>query len=149
MMSQSSDLIFQWESHCACTLESPLFICPSTSIHAGTPDNMNTSEPLHTLFHARVLYLSLINAIAFINETQVFIFDNSNFINNPLYTSMYIQAMFHQKLPLFRGLPIYIYISLSHDCDMDLIGCFPMGTSIMYANSAVMHIMTYITLSWL
>ena len=30
---------------------------------------------------------------------------------------------------------------------MNLIGYFLMGTSIMYANSAVMHIMTYITLS--
>ena len=45
------------------------------------------------VLHAQVLYLSLIDAITFINEMQVFICDNSNFINNPLYTSMYIQEV--------------------------------------------------------
>ena len=54
------------------------------------------------------MFKSLIDVIAFINETQVFICDNSNFINNPLYTSMYIQAVSREDLPLLRGIPIYI-----------------------------------------
>ena len=95
------------------------------------------------------IFKSLIDVITFIYETQVFICDNSNFINSPLYTSIYIQAVSREDLLISRGIPIYIYTSLSHDCDMSLIGYFLMGTSIMYANSAVMHIMTYITLSWL
>ena len=45
-MSRSSALIFQWENHCACTLELPPFVCTSASIHAGTSININASEPL-------------------------------------------------------------------------------------------------------
>ena len=52
-----------------------------------------------------------------------------------------------KKLTLSRGLPMYI--SLSHDYVLYLIGHFFMGTSIVYVNFIVMCIMTYITLSWL
>ena len=55
-----------------------------------------------------VILKSLIDVIAFINETQVFICDNSNFINNPLYISMYIQAVSREDLHLSIGIPIYI-----------------------------------------
>ena len=93
---------------------------------------------------------SLIIVIAFINETQVFMYDEYNFINNPhLFTSMYIQRVLSKKPSLSRGLSIYIYISLSHDYIFNLICYFLMGTSIIYANFTVMCIMTYITLSWL
>ena len=96
------------------------------------------------------MFSSLIIVITFINETQVFMYDKSNFINNPhLFTSMYIQRVLSKKPSLSRGLSIYIYISLSRDYIFNLIGYFHMGTSIMYANFIVMHIMTYITLSWL
>ena len=57
---------------------------------------------------SRAAHKSLLTVTAFINETQVFICDNSNFINNPLYTSMYIQAVSSEDLPLSRGIPIYI-----------------------------------------
>ena len=105
------------------------------------------------LLHAQVLYLSLIDVIAFIMRCK-----SSYVITPTLLTILYIQVCTVKQyqvkdLPLFRGMPIYIciyiYISLSCDGDMDLIGYFPMGTSMMYANSAVMHIMTYISLSWL
>ena len=60
-------------------------------MHQHTPD---------TMLYSRVLYFkSSINVTAFINETQVFIHDKSNFINNPLYTSMYIQAESREDLP--------------------------------------------------
>ena len=52
--------------------------------------------------------------------------------------------MLNKKPALSRGLP-YIYISLSCDYILNLIGYFLMGTSIMYANFIVMCIMTYIT----
>ena len=55
-----------------------------------------------------VIFKSLINVITFINETQVFICDKSNFIYNPLCTSAYIQAVSREDLPLLRGIPIYI-----------------------------------------
>ena len=97
------------------------------------------------MLHTRC-FSSLIEVIAFINETQVFMYDNSNFIINPLFTNMYIQRVLNKKPSLSQGLPIYIYISLSHDYIFNLISYFLMGTSIMYANFIVMHIMTYITL---
>ena len=54
---------------------------------------------------------SLIIVITFINETQVFMYDESNFINNPhLFTSVYIQRVLSKKPSLSRGLSIYIYI---------------------------------------
>ena len=46
MMSQSSALIFQWENHCACTLETLSFICTSAGINTRTPYTINASEPL-------------------------------------------------------------------------------------------------------
>ena len=78
----------------------------------------------------------------------------SSYVITPtLLTILYIQVCTFKKYQNNRPTPIegytHIYISLSHDYDMDLIGYFPMGTSKIYANSAVMCIMTYITLSWL
>ena len=35
---------------------------------------------------------SLIEVIAFINETQVFMYDNSNFIINPQYIYKYVHS---------------------------------------------------------
>ena len=64
-----------------------------------------------------------------------------------IFTSIYIQSMLSKKPALSRGLPIYI--SLSRDYVLDVTGYFLMGTSIMYAKFIVMHIMAYITLSWL
>ena len=62
------------------------------------------------------MFSSLIEIIAFINEMQVFMYDNSNFIYNPhIFTSMYIQRVLIKKPSLYKSLPIYIYISLSHD----------------------------------
>ena len=56
------------------------------------------------------MFSSLSVVIAFINETQVFMYDNSNFINNPqIFTSMYIQRVLSKKPSLPRGLTIYIY----------------------------------------
>ena len=56
------------------------------------------------------VFISLIIVITFINETQVFMYDNSNYINNPhIFTSMYIQRVLSKKPSLPRGLPIYIY----------------------------------------
>ena len=64
------------------------------------------------------MFSSLIEIIAFINETQVFMYDNSNFIYNPhIFTSMYIQRVLIKKPNISRGLPIYIYLS----CDYMLI----------------------------
>ena len=37
------------------------------------------------------MFSSLIEVTALFNETQAFMYDNSNFIINPLFTSMYIQ----------------------------------------------------------
>ena len=95
-----------------------------------------------TVIDLSAVFKSLFDVTAFINETQVFICDKSNFIINPQSIYKYV----HSSSIMFRATPIkryiHIYISLSHDCDMNLIGCFPMGTSIMYAN-------TYITLLWL
>ena len=93
------------------------------------------------------MFSSLIEVTALFNETQVFMYDNSNFIINPLFTIIYIQRVLNKKPSLSQGLPIYI--SLSHDYIFILIGYFLMGTSIMYANFIVMCIVTYITLSWL
>ena len=57
------------------------------------------------------MFSSLMIVIAFINETQVFMYDKSSFIYNPLiFTSMYIQRVLSQKPSLSRGLSIYIYI---------------------------------------
>ena len=39
MTSQLSALIFQWENHCACTLEMLPFICTYAGIHTRTPIN--------------------------------------------------------------------------------------------------------------
>ena len=65
------------------------------------------------------MFNSLIEVIAFINEMQVFIYDNSNFIYNPhIFTSMYIQRVFIKKPSLCEAYP-YIYIYLS--CDYMLI----------------------------
>ena len=47
MMSQLSVLIFQWENHCECALETSPFVCISAGIHAGTPNTVITSEPLY------------------------------------------------------------------------------------------------------
>ena len=56
------------------------------------------------------MFKSLIDVIAFINETQVLMYDKSNFIINPqyIYKYIYIQSMLSKKLPPSRGLPIYI-----------------------------------------
>ena len=68
------------------------------------------------MLHARVLcFSSLIEVIAFINETPVFMYDKSNFINNlHLFTCMYIQRVLSKKPSLSRGLSIYIYICHCH-----------------------------------
>ena len=76
----------------------------------------------------------------------------SSYVITPtLLTILYMQVctfkQYQEKTYPYRELYPYIYTSLSYDCDMNLIGYFLMGTSIMYANSAVMHIITYITLS--
>ena len=60
------------------------------------------------------MFSSIIEIITYINEMQVFMYDNSNFIYNPhIFKSMYIQRVLIKNPSLSRGLPIYI--SLSHD----------------------------------
>ena len=45
--SQLSALIFQWENHCASTLETSPFVCTSADVHTRTPNTIIASEPLH------------------------------------------------------------------------------------------------------
>ena len=72
MTSQSSSLIFQWENHCAFTLETLSFVCTSASIHAGTLNTINASKPLS-------LFLNLISM-------PVTLFPR--YIGAPLYLSL-------------------------------------------------------------
>ena len=64
---------------------------------------------------------------------------------------MYTQAVFKLRAPLSGGLSIYM--GLSHDCNMILIGCFLIrileGTSIMYASPMHMHILLYVIMTQL
>ena len=54
------------------------------------------------------MYSSLIKVIALVNEMQVFMYDNSNFICNPhLFTIMYIQKSWLRSL---APLEVYTYI---------------------------------------
>ena len=56
------------------------------------------------------MFKSLIDVIAFINKTQVLMYDKSTLLSIlNIFTSIYIQSMFSKKLLLSGGLPIYIY----------------------------------------
>ena len=58
------------------------------------------------------MFRSLIEVAAFINETQIFMYDNSNFIINPQYRYIYKyihSSVLSKKPSLSRGIPIYIY----------------------------------------
>ena len=92
------------------------------------------------------LHKFLFNVTAFINETQFFMNDNSNFIKNPLSIYKYVHSScIKLRAPPSREAYLYIYC-LSHDCDPNLIGYFLTGISIMYGSAAVMHILIFITL---
>ena len=48
--------------------------------------------PFHTVTCSSAMFKSLIDVITFINETQVFMYDKSNFITNPQYIYKYIHS---------------------------------------------------------
>ena len=73
---------------------------------------------------------SLINITAFINEIQLFMYDKSNiYFKSSIYNYVHSSSIKLRATPIKRY--IHIYISLLHDCNANLIGCFHTGISIM------------------
>ena len=62
----------------------------------------------HHVMDSSAVLKSLFNVTTFINQTQVFIYDKSNFIINPLYIYKYV----HYKCVKYRATPIQRYIHI-------------------------------------
>ena len=69
---------------------------------------------------------SLINVTTFINEMQLFMYNKSSiYFKSSIYNYVHSSSIKLRATPIKRY--IHIYISLSHNCDVNLIGCFHTG----------------------